>query len=38
MAKAKKKKAPIDDGNDWQDDRFYYIAGYTSGGAAYCQR
>ena len=21
--------------NDWQDDRFYYIAGYTSGGAPY---
>jgi hypothetical protein len=20
---------------DWQDDRFYYIAGYTSGGAPY---
>jgi RimJ/RimL family protein N-acetyltransferase len=21
--------------NDWQDDRFYFIAGYTSGGAPY---
>jgi hypothetical protein len=21
--------------NDWQDDRFFYIAGYTSGGAPY---
>ena len=30
----------LDDGlsaeyNEWQDDRFYYIAGYTSGGAPY---
>jgi len=21
--------------NDWQDDRFYFIAGHTSGGAPY---
>ena len=32
--KAEKKQAEAYD-NDFQDDRFYYIAGYTSGGAPY---
>ena len=36
MAKSKKKTHPhIEQNNGWQDDSFYYIAGHTSGGAAY---
>ena len=31
--KAMKKQA--EQACDWRDDRFYYIAGYTSGGAPY---
>jgi len=34
--KAKKEgKRLTEEHNDWQDDRFYFIAGYTSGGAPY---
>jgi hypothetical protein len=33
--KKKEAKQEADNDNDWQDDRFYYIAGYTSGGAPY---
>jgi hypothetical protein len=32
---AKKKKTVSVEPADWQDDRFYFIAGYTSGGAPY---
>jgi RimJ/RimL family protein N-acetyltransferase len=36
MAKKKKhKKKTPKETIDWQDDRFYFIAGYTSGGAPY---
>ena len=31
----KEEKRLADEYNDWQNDRFYYIAGYTSGGAPY---
>ena len=37
-AKKKKLKAQqerLNDLPDWQDDRFFFIAGYTSGGAPY---
>jgi RimJ/RimL family protein N-acetyltransferase len=37
--KAKKEEKRLsqlfEEYNDWQDDRFFYIAGYTSGGAPY---
>jgi RimJ/RimL family protein N-acetyltransferase len=35
MAKKKRKKQTSEETIDWQDDRFYFIAGYTSGGAPY---
>jgi hypothetical protein len=35
MAKTKNKNQPEKEHNDWQDGTFYYIAGYTSGGAPY---
>ena len=36
LLKAKKaEKRLVEEQNDEQDDRFYYIAGYTSGGAPY---
>ena len=36
QSKAKKEgKRLAEEHNDWQDDRFYFIAGYTSGGAPY---
>jgi RimJ/RimL family protein N-acetyltransferase len=31
----KEKKRLTEEYNDWQDDRFYFIAGYTPGGAPY---
>jgi len=34
MAKEKKQQTEVHH-NDWQDDRFYFIAGYTSSGAPY---
>jgi len=33
--KKKEEKKFIEEYKDWQDDRFYFIAGYTSGGAPY---
>jgi hypothetical protein len=33
--KAQKKQDQATWDVDWRDDRFYYIAGYTSGGAPY---
>ena len=33
--KAMRKQDQADDECDWRDDRFYFIAGYTSGGAPY---
>ena len=33
--KAMKKQEQAEHECDWRDDRFYYIAGYTSGGAPY---
>ena len=33
--KAMKKLEQADREYDWRDDNFYYIAGYTSGGAPY---
>ena len=33
--KTLKKQAEIEQECDWQDDTFYFIAGYTSGGASY---
>jgi hypothetical protein len=35
LRREKKEQLQVDEYNDWQDDRFYYIAGYTSGGAPY---
>jgi len=35
LHRKKEEKRLEEEYNDWQDDRFYYIAGYTSGGAAY---
>ena len=35
MPKRKKPPQAQETHNDWQDDRFYFIAGYTSGGAPY---
>lgn len=32
---SKEEKRLSEGNNDWQDDRFYFIAGYTSGGAPY---
>jgi len=32
---AKEEKRQSEEYNEWQDDRFYFIAGYTLGGAAY---
>jgi len=31
----KEEKTLSEEYNDWQNDRFYFIAGYTSGGAPY---
>lgn len=33
--RALKKQEQADRDVDWRDDRFYFIAGYTSGGAPY---
>ena len=33
--KAERKRREADYGQSWQDDTFYFIAGYTSGGAPY---
>ena len=33
--KKKSKNKPENDWNNFQDDRFFFIAGYTSGGAPY---
>lgn len=33
--KALKKQEQAEHDMDWRDDRFYFIAGYTSGGAPY---
>jgi len=33
--KALKKQDQLEQDVDWRDDRFYFIAGYTSGGAPY---
>ena len=30
-----KKQEQAEQACDWRDDRFYYIAGHTSGGAPY---
>ena len=35
LQKALKKQEQTDQDVDWRDDRFYFIAGYTSGGAPY---
>lgn len=31
----REEKRLAEEYNDWQDDRFYFIAGYTSGGVPY---
>ena len=33
--RALKKQEQSEQDEDWRDDRFYFIAGYTSGGAPY---
>jgi hypothetical protein len=35
LRKKKEEKREAEEYNEWQDDNFYYIAGYTSGGAPY---
>jgi len=35
LRRKKEEKQLAEEYNEWQDDRFYYIAGYTSGGAPY---
>ena len=35
LRKKREEKRLADERNDWQDDTFYFIAGYTSGGAPY---
>ena len=35
LRKRKEEKQQSQEYNDWQDDRFFFIAGYTSGGAPY---
>jgi RimJ/RimL family protein N-acetyltransferase len=35
MRAKKEERRLAEEYNDWQDDRFYFIAGYTSGGAPY---
>ena len=35
LRKKKEEKRDAERHNDWQDDRFFFIAGYTPGGAPY---